>query len=123
MEWVRLTTVAAIMGVTDGWMRGLVYQRVMDAERESDAAQSPYVMHLQQVVQALVAQRCRRKAIGYTTIRAAVDEFEIFGRQFHTVEVDRGMDLRLHRRVLTDDAREILRQANEVEHGIQEKAA
>ena len=118
-----MTTVAAIMGVTDGWMRGLVYQRVMDSERESDAAQSPYVMHLQQVVQALVAQRCRRKAIGYVTIRAAVDEFEIFGRQFHTVEVDRGMDLRLHRRVLTDDAREILRQANEIEHGVQEKAA
>ena len=122
MEWVRLTTVAAIMGVTDGWMRGLIYQSVMDRERESDAEQAPYVMHLKQVVQALVAHRCRKRSVGYDLIRDAVDQFEIFGKQYHIVPVDRGLDLRLHRKVLTDDAREILAEANEITYGSQEAA-
>lgn len=122
MEWVRLTTVAAIMGVTDGWMRGLVYQKVMDDERENPVKGAPYVMHLKQVVQAIVAQRCRRRNVGYDLIRDAVDKFEVFGKQFHIVPVERGMDLRLHRKVLTDDAREILRQANEITYGSEEAA-
>lgn len=122
MEWVRLTTVAAIMGVTDGWMRGLVYQRVMDDERDNPVRGAPYVMHERQIVQAIVAQRCRRRSVGYDLIRDAVDKFEVFGKQFHVVPVERGIDLRLHRRVLAEDAREILRQANEIEYGLQEAA-
>ena len=117
MYYVRLTTVAGLLGVTVAWLRGLIGQRVMDDERDNPAKGSPHLMHQKQIVQALVAQRCRKRNIGYDAIREAVDAFEIFGKQYHVAPVERGIDLRLHRRVLVADAKEVLEKANNIEYG------
>jgi len=115
--YVRLTTIAGLLGVTVPWLRGLIGQRVMDDERDYPAKGSPHLMHTKQIVQALVALRCRRRNIGYDAIREAVDAFEVFGKQYHIAEVERGVDLRLHRRVLVADAKEVLEKANLIEFG------
>jgi hypothetical protein len=123
MEYVRLTTMAAVMGVTDGWLRGLVYQKVMDDEREVQDRGSPYVMHTKQVVQALVAKRMRQRSIGYDAIRAAVDRFDIDRKKLHEVQLAQGIKLVLNKSLLTLQARGFLKQANDLEYGPEEQAA
>lgn len=117
LYYVRLTTIAGLLGVTVAWLRGLIGQKVMDDERDNPAKGSPHLMHQKQIVQALVALRCRRRNIGYDAIRDAVDGFEVFGKQYHTAPVASGIDLRLHRRVLASEATDILKKANLIEHG------
>lgn len=111
------------MGVTDGWMRGLVYQRVMDDERENPVKGSPYIMHVEQVLEALIAQKMRRRNIGYDLIRDAVDKFEIDRKKIHVVRVDSGIELVLKKPVLILQARNILKIANDIEFGSEEEAA
>ena len=123
MNYVRLTTMAAVMGVTAGWMRGLVYQAVMDDERENPVKGSPYVMHTKQVVQALVAKRMRQRSIGYDAIRAAIDGFEIDRRKVHEVQIAEGVKLVLNKSLLTLQARGLLKRANELEGNSEERAA
>lgn len=123
MYYVRLTTVAGLLGVTVAWLRGLIGQKVMDDERDNPAKGSPHLMHQRQIMQALVAQRCRRRSIGYDAIRAAVDSFEVFGKQYHVAPVERGVDLRLHRRTIAADAKELLLRANEIEYGTNSEEA
>ena len=123
MHHVRLTTVAPLIGVKVHWLRGLIGQRVMDDERDNPAKGSPHLMHLRQISQAIIAQRLRRRNVGYDVIRAAVDDFEVFGRQYHVIPVADGIDLRLHRRVLMSESTEILRQANLIEYGTDEEEA
>jgi hypothetical protein len=117
LYYVRLTTIAGLLGVRVQWLRGLIGQKVMDDERDNPAKGSPHLMHTEQIVQAIVAKRMRQRNIGYDAIRAAVDEFDVFGKQYHIAPVAHGIDLRLHRRVLTSEATEILKSANLVEYG------
>lgn len=123
MHYVRLTTVASIMGVTDGWLRGLVYQRVMDDERDTKGRGSPYVMHAQQCFQALIAKRMRDRGIGYNLIRDAVWDLELDRLSKHEVEVASGIKLVLNRRALAKDAREVLEEANHLEYGYEYEEA
>jgi len=123
MDYVRLTTMAAVMGVTESWMRGLVYQKVMDDEREVQGMGSPYLMHTRQVVQALVAKRLRARNVGYDAIRAAVDKFEIDRKKIHEVQLAVGIKLVLNKSLLTLQARGLLKQANDLEYGWEEQAA
>ena len=122
MEYVRLTTMAALMGVTTGWLRCLVYQQVMDDERETRAKGSPYVMHTQQVLQALLAKRMRESKIGYDSIRIAIDEFEVDRRKTHEVYLADGVKLVINKSLLTLQAQGLLKQANDLEYGTQEAA-
>jgi hypothetical protein len=119
-HYVRLTTVAAVMGVTVGWLRGLVYQKVMDDERELQGRGSPYVMHVQQCFQALIAKRMRDRSIGYDLIRDAVWDLEIDRLAKHEVKVANGIKLVLDKRALTKDAREVMSKAHGIEYGYQE---
>jgi len=124
MEYVRLTTIAAIMGVTDGWLRGLVYQRVMDDERENQVKGSPYIMHVRQIFQAIVAWKMRQAGIGYDTIRLAVDKFEIDRVKYHKICIDptdKGMDLIIHKAAYLNKARGILERANDLEYNVEEE--
>ena len=123
MEYVRMTTIAGVMGVTVGWLRGLVYQRVVDDMRENPVKGSPYVMHVPEVLQAVVAFKMRRRNIGYDMIRAAVDKFEIDRKSVHVVPVDSGIDLVMKKPVLILQARNILKIANDWEYGAEEVAA
>jgi len=124
MEYVRLTTIAAIMGVTDGWLRGLVYQRVMDDERENRVKGSPYIMHVKQIFQAIVALKMRQARIGYDTIRLAVDKFEIDRVKYHKICIDptdKGMDLIIYKAAYLNKARGILERANDFEYNVEEE--
>jgi hypothetical protein len=123
LNYVRLTTIAAVMGVTVGWLRGLVYQRVMDDMRENPVKGSPYVMHVPEVLQAVVAYKMRRRNIGYDLIRDAIDKFEIDRKKIHVVPVDSGIDLVMKKPILILQARNILKIANDWEHGEEEVAA
>jgi len=117
MYYVRLTTVASIMGVKTGWLRGLVGQCVMDDEREVRTKGAPHIMHVRQVFQAIVAKKMRRRNIGYDLIRSAVDKFEIDRKARHVVPVDTGIDLVLRKPTLIMEARNILKRANDAEFG------
>lgn len=123
MDYVRLTTMASVLGVTDGWLRGLVYQRVLDDERENPVKGSPYIMHIKQTVQALIAKRLREAHVGYDTIRLAVDKFDIDRAQKHTVKIAEGIDLVFHKSLMTLQARFYLKQANTLEYGEEREAA
>jgi len=122
MQYVRLTTMAAVMGVTAGWLRGLVYQRVMDDEREVQVKGSPYILHTQQVLQALVAMRMREAGIGYDSIRLAVDKFEIDRAKRHEVRLADGIKIVFNKSLLTLQARNLLKSANDLEYGLEEAA-
>ena len=125
MEYVRLTTIAAIMGVTTGWLRGLVYQSVMDDERENPVKGSPYIMHVRQIFQAIVALKMRQAGIGYDTIRLAIDSFEIDRAKLHRTQLDpddKGLILEVRKSVYLLKARGILKQANEWEYDVEEAA-
>jgi len=123
MEYVRLSTVASVMGVKVGWLRGLVYQKVMDDEREHQAKGSPYVMHVQQCFQALIAYRMRQRNIGYDLIRDAVWDLEIDRLKRHEVHVAEGIKLVLQKALLTLQARSLLKEANDLEFGVEEERA
>lgn len=125
MEYVRLTTIAAILGVTTSWLRGLVYQRVMDDERENQAKGSPYVMHVRQVFQAIVAMKMRKAGIGYDSIRLVIDSFEIDRAKLHRTQLDpddKGMILEIRKSVYLLKARGVLKRANDFEYGVEEAA-
>lgn len=123
MEYVRLTTVAGVMGVTVGWLRGLIAQKVMDDERENRVKGSPHQMHVQQCFQAMIAKRMRERNIGYDLIRDAVWDLEIDRLKRHEVHVAEGIKLVLLKSVLIMQARNILKMANDLEYGAEEEAA
>lgn len=122
MYYVRLTTMAVVMGVTVGWLRGLIAQKVMDDEREMQGRGVPHLMHVKQVVQALVSKRLRQRHVGYDAIRAAVDGFDIDRRKTHEVQLAEGVKLVLNKSLLTLQARGLLKQANDLDYGEQEAA-
>lgn len=122
MNYVRLSTVAGVMGVTNGWLRHQVYQKVMDDARENPAKGSPYIMHVSQVLQALISKKMRKRSIGYDLIRATIDKFEFDRAKKHEVVVDTGIKLVLDKPLLTLEARNILKIANDLEYGAEEAA-
>ena len=121
MDYVRLTTVARVMGVNISWLRGLVYQKVMDDERESRTKGSPHVMHVQQCFQAIVARRMRERRIGYDLVRDAIWDLEIDRQKRHEVKVATGIKLVLNKSLLLLEARSLLKEANDWEYGTEDE--
>lgn len=123
MEHVRLSTMASVMGVHHGWLRGLIYQKIMDDERDLRGCGSPHLMHVQQTFQALIARRMRERAIGYDLIRDAVWDLEIDRQRVHEVRVSDGIKLVLNKSVLLMKARALFKQAHDAEHGLEARVA
>lgn len=120
---VRLTTLAAVMGVTPGWARGLVYQLVLDDIRENPSKGSPYIVGMEQVFQVVLAWRMRQAGIGYDTIRLVLDGFEIDKVSTHSVMLCPEISLALHRAKLRLRATQFFIEANKLEHGTEEEVA
>jgi hypothetical protein len=123
MNYVRLTTVALLMGVTISWMRGLVYQKVLDDERDNPAKGSPYIVHVKQIVQALVAMRMRKVGVGYDAIRMTVDKFDIDRAKRHEARIAHGVKVVLDKSLLVFEAKTLLKEANDIEYGAEQEAA
>jgi hypothetical protein len=114
---------ASVMGVNHGWLRGLIYQKVMDDERERREKGSPHLMHVQQTFQALIARRMRERAIGYDLIRDAVWDLEIDRQKIHDVEVAEGIKLVLNKSLLLMKARALFKQGHDFEYRADEERA
>jgi hypothetical protein len=117
MEYVKLVTVASILGVTDSWLRGLIYKNVMDDERERQCSGVPHVMHVRQVFQAIVADRMRTHQIGYDLIRATVDAFDLDRKKKMIIPVTAGITLVVEKQIILTKARRVLEIANRIENG------
>jgi len=123
LDAVRLSSIAAVMQVTTSWLRSLIYQKVMDDIRDDQARGVPYLVHVQQVMQAVVAVELRKKRVGFDSIREAVDAFELDNRKTHVVEWGEFMKLTLKKDKILVEARRILGEAQGLENKDRRKAA